>query len=210
MATWTKKTFESTGVTEYPAGAGLTELARRFGGRVMLALDVSGSMAARDSGPDHAMVRLEQAIAGCERFIAEAVAAHYQVGLVLWHHDVEGSVPPDASAAPALQLLHRARAAGGNNAVPFLELCHRLLMETPADDLVVAIFGDGDLGNRETARAAASKLVADNIRILTCGLGDSSAKTLAEISTEAAAPRAAAADTIAESIASMARGLKKR
>ena len=45
MATWTKKDFDAAGVTEYPAGPALDQLRRNFGGSVVLALDVSGSMA---------------------------------------------------------------------------------------------------------------------------------------------------------------------
>ena len=56
MATWTKKTFSSTGVTEYPAGPGLGALQSQFGGKVVLALDVfalgilAGAWAAAGAG----------------------------------------------------------------------------------------------------------------------------------------------------------------
>ena len=60
MATWTKKDFGSTGVTEYPAGPALDQLERRFGGAVVLALDVSSSMSGHN---------LRQAVQGCRRFV---------------------------------------------------------------------------------------------------------------------------------------------
>lgn len=82
-------------------------------------------------------------------------------------------------------------------------------MSEPAGDMVVAIFGDGDLGSPAEARAKAADLVADSIRILTCGLGDASAEDLAVISTEPVKPRSAASDSIVESIAGMASGLKR-
>jgi hypothetical protein len=82
-------------------------------------------------------------------------------------------------------------------------------MDMPANDRVVAIFGDGDLGDRESAITASAKLVADNIRILTSGLGDASAVELAAISTETDTPRAASASTVAESIAGLVTGLSR-
>lgn len=177
---------------------------------MVLALDVSGSMACHDAGPDRTAQRLEQAVIGCQAFVEEAVDAHYSVGLILWDHTIVGSVPPNISPIPALELLATAHSVGGNDAVPFLDLAHRMLMEKPVGDMVVAIFGDGDLGNPKAAKDKAEELIADHIRILTCGLGDASAGTLAAISTEAIKPRAASSESIADSIASMARGLKER
>ncbi|MDN6554681.1 MAG: hypothetical protein L0K48_06955, partial [Bifidobacterium mongoliense] len=177
--------------------------------RLVLALDVSGSMACRDAGPDHQTPRLTQAVLGCETFIEEAIQANYSVGLILWHHDIQGSVAPSFSAGPALNLLSTAHSSGGNDAVPFLSLAHRMLLAEPAGDMVVAIFGDGDLGPKARAQAKAAEFIADSIRILTCGLGDASAETLATISTEPTAPRSASSESIVESIVSMAAGLRK-
>jgi len=202
MAGWIRRTFNADGVTEYPVGASFERLRSSFGGAVVLALDVSGSMVASDN--------IRKAVAGCHRFIAEARAGGYQVGLILWHHDIDGAVPPSLDDAPARRLLDRAVAGGGNLAEPFLTRAHADLMALDVGDRVVAIFGDGDLGPRAVAEAKAAELVADNIRILTCGLGDGSASELAVISTEStsAGPRTAQPDSIADSIASMARGLR--
>ncbi|OYN93389.1 VWA domain-containing protein [Enemella evansiae] len=211
MAGWLKKKFDSVGVTEYPAGAHLETLQHLFGGgSVVLALDVSGSMAAHDAGPKRDTQRLVMAVEGCQRFIQEAVEAHYSVGAILWHHDVDAYSHIDQSPSPALRLLGRATPSGGTDAVPFLMRAHEMLLKQSAGDLVVAVFGDGDLGSPEAAKRQAELLVADNIRIITCGLGDSSAETLAAISTENEPPRTASDDTIADSIAGMISGLRKR
>ena len=202
MASWTKQVFASVGVTESPPGPGLSDLQRRFGGgRVILALDVSGSMAGD---------RLAQAKVGCQRFIAEAIEARYEVGLTLWHSGIDAHSSISTSPEPALRLLARASAGGGNDIVPTLELAHVELMQGPPVDMVLAIFGDGDLGNPTAAKRASEPLIADNIRIITCGLGSASAESLAEIATEASADRAATADTIADGPASMARALIRK
>jgi hypothetical protein len=84
-------------------------------------------------------------------------------------------------------------------------------MQDPAGDRVLAIFGDGDLGDQQTAIRTAALLKADGIRIITCGLGDESAAQLGVISTETTeSPRSATSGTIADSIAAMARGLARK
>lgn len=200
-AGWIRKSFSSNGVTEYPVGPNFEKLRARFRGAVVLALDVSGSMAG-DS--------IVKAVSGSRRFIDEAVAGGYWVGAILWHHGVEDHVAPAVDPSDAHRLLKRAVAAGGNDAVPFLSLAHRQLMAVDAGDRVVAIFGDGDLGDRHRAEVKAAELVRDNIRILTCGLGEGSARELATISTEAAVTRVATSDTLADTIAAMAKGLTRR
>lgn len=202
MAGWTKKDFQADPVTEFLPGPNLARLKASFSGAVILALDVSGSM----SGG-----RLEQAKQGCRRFIDEAAEENYAVGVILWHHDVSALTPPETSPVKARQMINSATASGGNDIVPCLREAHAALMQMPAGDRVVAIFGDGDLGNPQTAKAAAAELQADGIRIITCGLGDASAAQLDVISTEISeAPRSATSDAIADSIASMARGLSKK
>lgn len=208
MASWTRRVYNATGITEYPAGPGSEALRQRFGGRVVLALDVSGSMACHDAGPDRSRARLEQAVLGCRVFVTEAVAAGYEVGVILWHHHIQADVACDASPEGALALLASAHSSGGNDVVPCLTRAHELLGQGTGDR-VVAVFGDGDLGDQQRAQQKAAVLVADNIRILTCGLGDSSAADLAVISTETSAPRSASAESIGSSIAAMATGLKR-
>lgn len=198
---WIRKSFTSDGVTEYPVGPSFEKLRARFGGAVVLALDVSGSMQGD---------RIAKAVTGCLRFVDEAVAGGYQVGVILWHHGVEDHVAPAMDPGAAHGLLKRAAAAGGNDAVPFLALAHLELMAIDAGDRVVAIFGDGDLGDRHRAETKAAELVRDNIRILTCGLGEGTARELATISTETAVPRVATPETLADSIAEMAQGLTRR
>ncbi|EJG14304.1 hypothetical protein HMPREF1136_0442 [Actinomyces sp. ICM47] len=83
-----------------------------------------------------------------------------------------------------------------------------MLLDARASDMVLAVFGDGDLGDPFEASRVAAKLTADGIRILTCGLGQSSAESLAIISTETSTTRVAETSTIADSIADMARGLR--
>lgn len=202
MAGWTKKNFKTDPVTEYRPGPNLPRLRAGFLGAVILALDVSGSM----SGS-----RLEQARRGCGRFIDEAVEDNYSVGVILWDHDVNAFTPPDPSPKNARAMIASATAGGGTNIVPCLQRAHAALLADAAGDRVLAIFGDGDLGNRRAAIETAELLKADGIRIMTCGLGEASAAQLDEISTEASkAPRTATSTTISDLIAAMARGLVRK
>ncbi|OBJ98316.1 hypothetical protein A5746_12940 [Mycolicibacterium conceptionense] len=202
MAGWTKKNFQADPVTEFVPGPNLGRVQASFMGAVILALDVSGSM----SGD-----RLEQARKGCQRFIDEAVQDKYSVGVILWDHTVRSFTPPNPSPDKARQMIASAAVSGGTDVVPCLRQAHTALVGEPAGDRVLAIFGDGDLGNRQAAMATAEILKQDGIRIITTGLGDASAAELAVISSEEAeSPRVATSDTIADSIASMARGLVRR
>lgn len=198
---WIRRSYDATGLTQYPVGRHLRAVQDRLGGSVFLCLDVSGSM----SGSP-----LRQAVEGCRRFVAEARAAHYQVGLLLWHHGVADYTELTRDTKVIDRLLDKAVASGGNDILPTLRHCESVLTRERGD-LVIAIFGDGDLGNPAAAREEASRLAAKNIRIITCGLGNASAEQLNVISTETAdAPRMASAGGIADAIASMASGLTRK
>ena len=172
----------------------------RLGGSVILCLDVSGSMMGAP---------LRQAVEGCVKFVEQALDAGYEVSVLFWHHGIDGFTPLTRDRTVLVDYLGQARAGGGNNICPTLQ--HAEIELAPrAGDLVVAIFGDGDLGNASAAQLAAERLRDKNIRILTCGLGQASAESLDAISTEeGAAPRTASGDTIAATIAGMATRLRR-
>jgi Mg-chelatase subunit ChlD len=200
-ATWIRREFGSTGLTQYPVGAHLKAMQARMGGSVVLCIDVSGSMAGG---------RLGQAVKGAKKFLEEATDASYQVGLVLWNHQVQRSVAVSDGVVKVRAGLTAARSSGGTNVVPALFEAESLLADRDGD-LVVAIFGDGDLGDREGAIKQARAMRAKNIRILTCGLDGSSAKSLDEISSEDRdRPRSAADGDVAGAVAGLVSGLRKR
>jgi len=198
---WIKKVYEAAGLTQYPLGKHFAELQSQFGGSVVLCLDVSGSMAAD---------RLPQAKEGCRRFLTEALAAGYSVAGLLWHHDVEGYTELDRDRCAMDQLFAGARAGGSNDIVPALHVSERMLVGRTGDR-VIAIFGDGDLGDPASARREANRIASQGIRVITCGLGDASAEELSAISTETDhVARVARQENIADSIADMARGLRRK
>ncbi len=201
MPKWTRRSFDAPGLTQYPPLRHLEAVQARFGGSVVLSLDVSGSM----SGPP-----LTQAVAGCRRFIDEALKAVYDVAVLFWDIRVVGHTALTRDGGELHMFLDRASSGGGTNVVPALGAAHRLLADRRGDR-VVAIFGDGDLGDAAGARAKSDVMRAENIRIITCGLGLASAESLDVISTEAtgAGPRVADATDIADSIAGMAGGLRR-
>ena len=202
MNTWIRRNFESAGLTQYPVGPHLDSIQRRFGGVVLLCIDVSGSMSGRP---------LMNAVRGAKKFAEEAVEAQYEVGVTLWHHSIADTIAPTRVLAPVYKFLERAASSGGTDINDALDAAHNLLRERDRRiDRVVAIFGDGDLGNRERAVAKAGVMRAEDIRILTLGLGDAAAHALDEISTETTdRPRTATATTIDTEIAGLAGGLRR-
>jgi Mg-chelatase subunit ChlD len=203
MPGWIRKVFESTGVTEYPAGPHLAELQSRFGtgGAVIFALDVSASM----------RHLLDAAVRGCSMFLGEAVEAGYQVGLILWASKVSDAAPISNDPDLARGILQRAKVRGGTDIAPVLKHAHTELMAVDVGDRVLAIFGDGDLGRPpKELREKVSAMKADGIRILTLGLGSSSAEELGVIATEPSGSQETSAEQLAESIAGLAGGLSRR
>jgi uncharacterized protein (DUF58 family) len=175
-------------------------------GKVLLCIDVSGSMGDRDGiGP----IRLRRAVAGAERFVEEASAAGYRIGLVLWDHGVHKYVPLSSTPRPVLKALSRAKIAGGTDVTPALRLGISELGHLTGDR-VMAIFGDGDIGPVPPAVAASREAAALGIRIIVRGLGDYSAAQLKRIATETDATVVKTAADIERGIASMAASITAR
>ncbi|HEY5400433.1 MAG TPA: vWA domain-containing protein [Trebonia sp.] len=200
MASWIRRAFSAPGLTQIPPGPHLSSLQGRFGGTVMLCIDVSGSM---DGTP------ILEAVRGARQFVAEAVAAHYKVGVMLWNDQVEDVCEPTPDGRAALALLAPVtRAQGENDLFVALNHCHQIL-DRFSGDRVVALFGDGDLTPKTQVLVKVTQMKAENIRFVTRGLGPYAAREFGEISDEE--PASASIDNVAElavGIADMATSLK--
>ncbi|WP_326561238.1 vWA domain-containing protein [Micromonospora sp. NBC_01796] len=179
MPDWIRRSYTGVGLTQYRPGRHLKALQEPHLGTVILCIDVSGSMGMIDGG----RTRLAHAVAGAERFIADAVAHHYRVGLVLWNHEVHQFVPVAQGESAVRSALQSAPISGGNNIEPTLSLGIRELGPLRGDR-VLAIFGDGDIGPSEPAVARSREAAALGIRIIVRGLGEHSAAQLNLIATE--------------------------
>jgi uncharacterized protein (DUF58 family) len=199
-AIWIRRSFESAGLTQIPAGLHLNTLQRRFGGgTVVLMVDVSGSMYGQP---------LEEAVRGARAFVREAIEARYEVGIILWHVMVVAACKPTQDSAAALTIVDQAVAGGDNNLIGPLIHCHEMLNEF-AGDRVVALFGDGDLTPKQQVLDRVAQMKSENIRFVTRGLGPSAAREFGEISDEdAEAARIDRVEDLAERIASMATALR--
>ena len=206
MPDWVRKTFDSIGVTQSPPGPALPAVQERYFGHVVLCIDVSGSMADRDGRH----TRLDQAKRGAERFVAEAMAAHYKVGLILWDHSVAAAVPVCADPKKVLARLAAASAGGGTNVCPALRHAIDELLPL-SNDRVIAVFGDGDLGDPGRARALAAEAAENRIRILVRGLARQAAAAMSQLATRDSEPALVpSTNDIEDAIASMAKGLTRR
>jgi Mg-chelatase subunit ChlD len=200
MANWIRRPFGGAGLTQIPPGPHLGALQGRFGGTVMLCIDVSGSM---DGLP------ILEAVRGAREFVNEAVAARYQVGVMLWNTIVVALAEPTADGAAAMQLLAPVdHAQGGNDLIGPLERCHRVL-DRFTGDRVVALFGDGDLTPRDRVLVKVAQMKSENIRFVTRGLGAMAAREFGEISSEEASTATVSrVEDLAAGIAGMASSLK--
>ncbi|MEV5542083.1 vWA domain-containing protein [Saccharopolyspora shandongensis] len=203
MSSWIRRDFGGIGLTQSPPGGYLPRLQERYGGHVLLCIDVSASMQGQ---------LLEQAIAGGERFLAEADGAHYKCGLVLWSDAVQQYVPPEARLDDVISALREAKAWRGTLLSPALRLGIEVLPKYPRDR-VICIFSDGALGDHAKARELARKACAMGIRIVVRGLGPTAADSLAELACPGipdAGQQIDDAAGVAAGIASMATGLSAR
>jgi Mg-chelatase subunit ChlD len=199
---WIRRSFTAAGLTQIPPGPHIGALQGRFGGTVMLCIDVSGSM---DGLP------VMEAIRGAQEFVTEAVAAHYKVGVMLWNTDVVALSEPSADGSGSSRLLASVRGAyGGTSLLAPLRRCHQILDEY-SGDRVVAIFGDGDLGPRDLVLAKVAQMKAEDIRFVTRGLGAVAAQEFATVSSEDSSEvEVRQVEDLAVGIASMAASLKPR
>lgn len=168
----------------------------------MLMIDVSGSM---NGTP------IIEAARGARQFVADAVQAHYAVGVMLWNSAVVAISEPSDDPSPALAILSPlTSASGGNHLIGPLNTCHQIL-EPFVGDRVVALFGDGDLTPTEQVLTKVAQMKAANIRFVTRGLGASAARVFGGISDEdAASARVERVEDLAHGIAAMADVLKDR
>lgn len=203
MADWVRRSFTSIGLTQVPPGPHIAALRARYaGGVVILCIDVSGSM---DGRP------IREAVRGAKKFVEEATDARYEVGVMLWNHQIVALTEPDAAGEAARKLLDRTTgASGGNDLIGPLNRCHKILDQfKSAPDRVVAVFGDGDLTPKRQVLRKVAQMKAENIRFVTRGLGHAAAREFGEISSEE--PSSASIDDVAglaEGIAGMAASLK--
>ena len=202
MAEWIRRSFTAAGLTQIPPGPHFGSVQGRFGGTVMLCIDVSGSM---DGMP------VLEAVRGAGAFVTEAVAAHYKVGVILWNTEVAGLAEPSADGSAASRLLASVTGAyGGTSLLGPLHRCHQILDEYTGDR-VVAIFGDGDLGPREPVLAKVAQMKAEDIRFVTRGLGALAVQEFAKVSSEDPSDvEIRQVGDLAAGIAGMAASLKPR
>jgi Mg-chelatase subunit ChlD len=197
---WIRRSFTAAGLTQIPPGPHLARLQGRFGGTVMLCIDVSGSMYGRP---------VQEAVRGAQEFVAEAVAAHYNIGVLLWNTCTVALAEPSADGAEASRLLASATSAyGGTSLLDPLRDCHQIL-DRYTGDRVVAIFGDGDLGPRDAVLAKVAQMKAEDIRFVTRGLGQVAVREYSRVSSEEPATvEVREVEDLAAGIAGMAASLK--
>jgi uncharacterized protein (DUF58 family) len=201
VASWTRRVFDSTGLTQIPPGPFLSALQdKHAGGSVMLMIDVSGSM---DGTP------IREAVRGARQFVAEAVEARYNVGVMLWNTGIVGVCAPEATGTAALTVLAPVSSAyGGNNLIGPLSTCHQMLDQFTGDR-VVALFGDGDLTPEAAVLAKVALMKSENIRFVTRGLGSYAGREFGRISDEAASSaQVDRVENLAQGIAGMAASLR--
>jgi hypothetical protein len=202
MSSWVRRRFDGIGLTQAPPGPHLAALQARYGGTVLLCIDVSYSMSGEP---------LRQAVRGGTTFLDEAAKAHYHTGLVLWSDKVDRFVPPNTPLNDVRSALATASIRGGTMLAPTLRLALTELGPLTGDR-VLCIFSDGGIGDQREATTLARELCAKGIRAIVRGLGDHVAGSLSTLACPGDEDENRVIDDVADidtGIASMATGLSR-
>lgn len=160
-----------------PQCGGKTELVKRRGIDLVVALDASKSMLARDVSPD----RLERAKLELTTLLDELKGD--RVGLVVFAGDAFIQCPLTSDYAAAKMFLRAVdpdqMQEGGTNIGGALELARKMLdgSDRGASDRVVVLLSDGEDLAGEVA-SAESALKDENIKVLAVGIGSESGEPI--------------------------------
>ncbi len=202
-AGWVRRNYDSVGVTQYRPGRHLREVQDHYLGKVLLCIDVSGSMSGEP---------LRQAVAGGLGFVDEALDAHYRCGLLLWSDKVDVHVPLAAGEGRIRAALRTASICGGTCLAPALQVVIAELAPLTGDR-VCCIFSDGDISDTQLAAHLAERARSAGIRFVVRGLGAGAALGLSDVvGAEGDRTEQVVADIgqLRGGIASMARSLRGR
>jgi predicted metal-dependent peptidase len=192
-ATWVRRDFGGTGVTQYKPGRHLDAVQAHLLGRALLCIDVSGSM----SGAP-----LRAAIDGGGDFLDEAAAAGYRCGLILWDDGVVAHLPTTSTLGAVRNRLNAAAVAGGTALSPALRVAIAELGPMTGDR-VVCVFGDGGIGDPGPTAVLAAEARALGIRFVVRGLGAGASTSL----TAALKPDGDDSDRTIHDVGDMRRGI---
>jgi von Willebrand factor type A domain len=202
-AEWIRRNYDGIGVTQYRPGQHLREVQDHYLGKVLLCIDVSGSMSGEP---------LRQAVMGGLGFVKEALDAAYRCGLLLWSDKVDVHVPLTAGEGKVLAALHNASICGGTRLAPALHVAIAELAPL-AGDRVCCIFSDGDISDTQRAAQLAERARSAGIRFVVRGLGACAAAGLSDVvGADGDATEQVVTDIghVRGGIASMARSLRGR
>ena len=145
---------------------------------VMLVLDVSGSMAARDIQP----TRLGAAQQAAKQLIS-SLPTGAQVGVVAFSDRANVSAPLSTDPNAAQQALDRLSAGGGTAIGDGLTLALDQLAQRPADaqgnrpPAVVVLLSDGESNTGRPPAAAATRAQQEGVTVNTIGIGQRGVQT---------------------------------
>jgi len=171
VAGWVRRNYDGVGVTQYRPGRHLPEVQDHYLGKVLLCIDVSGSMSGEP---------LRQAVAGGLEFAEEALDAHYRCGLLLWSDKVDVHVPLTAREGKVRAALRNASICGGTALAPALQIVIDELSPLTGDR-VCCIFSDGGISDTRAAAKLAKRARSAGIRFVVRGLGAGAARGLRDV-----------------------------
>jgi Ca-activated chloride channel family protein len=145
---------------------------------VMLVVDVSGSMDARDIQP----TRLSAAKQSAQQLVS-SLPTGAQVGVIAFSDRAFVSAPLSAQPGPAVQALDRLKAGGGTAIGDGLNLALDQLAQRPTDaqgeraPAVVVLLSDGESNTGQAPATAAARAQQEGVTVNTIGIGQRGVQT---------------------------------
>ena len=137
---------------------------------IMLALDVSGSMARNSK---RGVSKMQEAQEAARAFLGR-LTKKSKAGLVLFDHEIQPPLPPTADRGPLLQAIDAAQPRGGTAYLDAVYRSLEMLRSAPGNRAVVLMTDGVDLNSRRTASEVVALATGKDMKIpvYVIGVGD--------------------------------------
>jgi Mg-chelatase subunit ChlD len=137
---------------------------------IMLALDVSGSMARNSK---RGTSKMQEAQDAARNFLGR-LTPKSGAGLILFDHEIQLALPPTADRGPVLQAIDTARPRGGTAYLDAVYRSLEMLKSVPGNRAVVLMTDGVDLNSRRTVAEVVALATRKDVKIpvYVIGVGD--------------------------------------
>lgn len=189
-----RRRYAGHGITNHPPGRYFDELSDLYAGKLLMVMDVSGSMEGR---------RLNEAVAGARELLGKAVSESYIVGVISFSGRAHMELDLTTDLRAVDRALRRLKVDWtGTRMSTGIGLAHKTLLKRRGER-VMAIFSDGEDESPRSVLAAAAAARSDEVRIIATLGGTADPAFMREVTGEGEDLEVVADREVREKIAGM-------